>query len=86
MFICVTTETAQGFQTGGEELRESQGLCCSNKREMMEVDMRVRAVFQPSMNDAHVGVRVTLSIMRVNCGLVTVNDGERQRMQCGRLW
>lgn len=48
--------------------------------------MRVRAVFQPSMNDAHVGVRVTLSIMRVNCGLVTVNDGERQRMQCGRLW
>lgn len=38
----------------------SQGISCINKREMMEVDMHVRAMFQPSVNDARVGVRVTL--------------------------
>lgn len=71
---------------GGVELRESQGLCCSKKREIMEVDMHVRAMFQPSVNDIHVGVRVTLSVMKLNCGLVTVTDGERQRMRCGWQW
>lgn len=30
--------------------------------------MHVRAMTQPSVNDAYVGVRVTLSIMMLDCG------------------
>lgn len=43
--------------------------------------MHVRAMFQPSVNDARDGVRVTLSIMMLNRGLVTV----RRRVQCEQL-
>lgn len=43
----------------------------------MKVDLHVRAIFQQSMSDVHVGGRDTLSIMMLNCGLVIVSEGER---------
>lgn len=41
--------------------------------------MHVRAMFQPSMNDA--GMRVTSSIITLKYGLVVVSNSERCRMQ-----
>lgn len=41
----------------GVRLQESVlRLCGIDKREMMDVDMHVRAMFQTNVNDAHVGV------------------------------